>query len=239
MPVDRQRPVAAARTPAGRPADRRRERSRSAGPASYVSTLSGRVLDRGARRRGPRAAAAGRRPGTSTGRGARRPRPTRAGRPGRRRRGAGRRRSASRGRPSRVARRRIVSAAPARRFASAEAERVGCRHRRWPPGGPAAPRIRTTFRLRDERSSLPRCHPHSAMPHSRDRRAAIAPPPIGAARYRWRSAPEPTGAPRVARGFGPEAPGSIRRRRRPGFHQPPGLCAERATDTRPDHRPYS
>ena len=26
--------------------------------------------------------------------------------------------------------------------------------------------------------------------------------------------------------FGPEAPGSIRRRRRPGFHQPPGLSAD-------------
>jgi len=35
--------------------------------------------------------------------------------------------------------------------------------------------------------------------------------------------------------FGPEAPGSIRRRRRPGFHQPPGLSAGAATGTRPVH----
>ena len=64
----------------------------------------------------------------------------------------------------RVARRRIVSAEPARRFASPRlsgsvvdrseaSERI------------AAPGNQTTFRLRDERSSLPRCHPHSAMPH--------------------------------------------------------------------------
>ena len=58
---------------------------------------------------------------------------------------------------------------------------------------------RTTFVSRDERSCLPRCHPHSAMPHSRDRQVfrprARRPraPPIGAALYRWRSAPKPTG----------------------------------------------
>ena len=34
---------------------------------------------------------------------------------------------------------------------------------------------RTTNRLRDERSCLPRCHPHSALPHSRDRRARVLP----------------------------------------------------------------
>lgn len=59
-----------------------------------------------------------------------------------------------------------------------------------------------------------------------------APLPIGAARYRWRSAPEPTGRPRRSSlssirrpAFGPEAPGSIRRRRHPGSHRPPGLWA--------------
>ena len=54
----------------------------------------------------------------------------------------------------------------------------------------------TTFRLRDERSSLPRCHPHSAMPHSVTDGKRL-PAPIGAALYRWRSAPEPTGVPGV------------------------------------------
>jgi len=37
--------------------------------------------------------------------------------------------------------------------------------------------------------------------------------------------------------FGPEAHGSIRRRRRPGSHQPPGLWIGRSTGTRPDRRP--
>ena len=73
----------------------------------------------------PRAGAADRRPGTSSARGARRPRRTRAGMPGRRRRGGGMRRSGSRDRPSRVARRRIVSALPDEAFRLAEAERVG------------------------------------------------------------------------------------------------------------------
>ena len=45
-----------------------------------------------------------------------------------------------------------------------QADRIGCRHRGWPR------RIKNDLRLRDERSCLPRCHPHSAMPHSRDRR---------------------------------------------------------------------
>ena len=51
-----------------------------------------------------------------------------------------------------------------------EAQRVGCRHwfgclREWAPENqerPSSPR--------DERPSLPRCHPHSAMPHFPDRR---------------------------------------------------------------------
>ena len=105
-----------------------------------------------------------------------------------------------------------------------QAERIRCGHVRR-LRRPVRPRIKTTFRPRDERSSLPRCHPHSAMPHSRDRRAVYS-PPIGAALYRWRSAPEPTGVRVAASPFGPEAPGSIRRRRRPGFHQPPGLSAD-------------
>jgi hypothetical protein len=40
-----------------------------------------------------------------------------------------------------------------------------------------------------------------------------------------------------ARPFGPGAPGSIRHRPRTGFHQPPALCAEGTTGTRPVHRP--
>jgi hypothetical protein len=66
----------------------------------------------------------------------------------------------------RVARRSSVSALPARRFASvrlsgsfvvmsvASARPVRARE------------SNTTSRPRDERSCLPRCHPHSAMPHS-------------------------------------------------------------------------
>ena len=121
--------------------------------------------------------------------------------------------------------------------ASARLSGSGCGHR-----GVGLRRIKNDLRLRDERSCLPRCHPHSAMPHSRDRRAGPVspPPPIGAALYRWRSAPEPTGVRGSRRlAFGPEAPGSIPRRRRPGFHQPPGLSADAATGTRPVHSPFS
>jgi hypothetical protein len=62
---------------------------------------------------------------------------------------------------------------------------------------------------------------------------------IGAALYRWRSAPEPTGwVAGAAVAFGPEAPGPIPCRRRPGFHQPPGLSADVSTGTRPVHCPF-
>ena len=100
-----------------------------------------------------------------------------------------------------------------------QTDRIGCRHRCWPR------RIKTTIRLGDERSCLPRCHPDSAMPHSPDRRAGASPRrPIGAALYRWRSAPEPTGVRGSRRlAFGPEAPGAIPCRRRSGSHQPPDL----------------
>ena len=75
-----------------------------------------------------------------------------------------------------------------------------------PSSGPPAGRLRikTTLRLWDERSNLPRCHPHSASlplswPTGRALALALRPrarlPPIGAALYRWRSAPEPTGEP--------------------------------------------
>ena len=179
-------------------------------------------------RRGPGAAAAARRRGTSSAPGARRPRPTRGGTPGRRRRAGGRRRSASRGRPARVARSRIVSADDASRLASPRLSGslviISC-----------ASGIRTTFRLRDERSSLPRCHPHSAMPHFLTDGMRL-PAPIGAALYRWRSAPEPTGdwaSPRVRSGgsrvHSPSPP--------PRFPPTTGSLCRRATGTRPVHRP--
>ncbi len=89
----------------------------------------------------------------------------------------------------------------------------------------------TTFVPRDERPCLPRCHPHSAMPHSRDRRVdgrirvlADRRCPVTlalcAGAY-WDRGRFPARVP-----FGPEAPGSIRRRRRSGSHQPPDLCAD-------------
>ena len=114
-----------------------------------------------------------------------------------------------------------------------QAERIRCRHRVVASG-----ELETTFRLRDERSCLPRCHPHSAMPHSRDRRVAgsrgdrSALPCIAGALRRSllasRLAP-------VA--FGPEAPGSIPRRRRSGFAPTTGSLDRRATGTRPVHSP--
>src|SRR5687767_3650494 len=87
----------------------------------------------------------------------------------------------------RVARRRIVSALAAYRLA--------CVRLIGSAVLIAGPReSRTTLSSRDERSCLPRCHPHSAMPHLRDRRRRGVPVAIGAALYRWRSAPEPTGS---------------------------------------------
>ena len=50
-----------------------------------------------------------------------------------------------------------------------QADRIGCRHRL------VASENQNDLRLRDERSCLPRCHPCSAMPHSRDRRAIRVP----------------------------------------------------------------
>ena len=136
-------------------------------------------------------------------RAARRPRPTRGGRPGRRRRAAGTPRSASRGRRRGSPAGGSCRRSPARRLRRGQAERIGCRHRsvrlrrRCGDPGPAR-RIKNDLRPRDERSCLPRCHPHSAIcrTHLTDGSAdgpQIRRPPIGAARYRWRSAPEPTG----------------------------------------------
>ena len=104
-----------------------------------------------------------------------------------------------------------------------QADRIGCGHR------VGLGESRTTNRLRDERSCLPRCHPHSACAALvTDGLGSVDPlPPIGAARYRWRSAPEPTGACSSRRlAFGPEAPGSIPCRRRSGSHQPPDLWVD-------------
>ena len=137
--------------------------------------------------------------GTSSDRGAPRPRRTRGGTPvSFRRRAARRRRSGSRGRPGEL--------------------RAGGRCRPWPIGRFASARLSGSVLLfivdirlplpapgtlppgnqerpsssRDERSCLPRCHPHSAIAALPDRRATRRELPIGAALYRWRSAPEPT-----------------------------------------------
>ena len=97
----------------------------------------------------------------------------------------------------------------------------------------------TTVRPRDERSCLPRCHPHSACaalivtdgPGSR-------PVAIGAARYRWRSAPEPTGVggspPRVRSGGSRVHSLSLS----PRFPPATGSLCRRATGTRPVHSPF-
>ncbi len=105
-------------------------------------------------------------------------------------------------------------------FGLAQADGVGCGHRLRPRESD------TTDRPWDERSCLPRCHPHSAMPHSRDRRMGFPTDrrcPVSLALC--------AGAylgliPVGTFPFGPEAPGSIHRLRRPGFHQPPGLSAD-------------
>ena len=93
----------------------------------------------------------------------------------RRRRGAGTRRSASRGPPGAWRAAGSCRRSAARRFASARLS-----------GSAVVIAVglgesKTTVRLRDERSCLPRCHPHSAVPHSRDRR-------VGRCRHRRRSA---------------------------------------------------
>ncbi len=195
-------------------------------------------------RRAPSGAAAGPRPGRSSGRAARRPRRTRAGRPGppsskRMKAPIGVSRSALR-----VAVSRIVSAEPdnrrtSRRLSgSVSAIGIACclssrpspvaaerpapssplPASRGPGVGPQGPGGRprrlagnqNDLPSRDERSILPRCHPHSAMPLSWPTGRALAVAarcglsapcrrrrllPIGAALYRWRSAPEPTGEP--------------------------------------------
>ncbi len=100
--------------------------------------------------------------------------------------------------------------------------------------------IKTTLRLWDERSNLPRCHPVSASAAlivtdgtaASDRRCPLS-LALCAGAY-WRGLRPSIGRSTRA-AFGPEAPGSIRRRRRPGFHQPPGLSAGAATGTRPVH----
>ena len=106
-----------------------------------------------------------------------------------------------------------------------QADRIGCGHR----GGLGE--SRNDRSSRDERSCLPRCHPHSAC-------AALI-VTDGPGTFPWRSAlPGIAGALRrsllawsagswpASLAFGPEAPGSIHRRRRPGFHQPPVLSAD-------------
>ena len=101
---------------------------------------------------------------------------------------------------------------------------------------------RTTVRLRDERSCLPRCHPHSAMPHSRDRRDGRAGSNPAVADRRcpvslalcagayWRPRPAP---PRVRSGGSRVHSLSSSLRLAPTA----GSLDRRATGTRPVHSP--
>ena len=117
------------------------------------------------RRRGPT-------PRKHSARGARRPRPTRAGRPDRRRRAAGRPRSASRDR--RHASRAAGWCRRCRRGASPrQAERVRGGHGWSPPrrcGGRRAPRIRTAVRPGTKGRAFRGATLIRRMPHSPDRR---------------------------------------------------------------------
>ncbi len=124
--------------------------------------------------------------------------------------------------------------APREALDLAEAQGVLAGHRRGPP------ETKTTSRpARTKGRDPPRCHPGSASaalivtdgtdPPS-DRRCPLSLALCAGAYWRGRAL---RGLGRAA--FGPEAPGSIRRRRRPGFHQPPGLSAGAATGTRPVH----
>ena len=114
-----------------------------------------------------------------------------------------------------------------------QADRIGCRHRG------SASENQNDLRLRDERSCLPRCHPHSAMPHSRDRRPTGVPTaddrrcPLSlalcaGAYWRPRLAP-----PRVRSG------GSRVHSLSSSFRLAPaaGSLCRRATGTRPVHSP--
>ena len=104
-----------------------------------------------------------------------------------------------------------------------QADRFGGGHRRWPRES------ENDHSSRDERSCLPRCHPHSAVPHFvTDGPLGVATcRPIGAALYRWRSAPEPTDS--VARAASCSVrrlPGPFPAPRRSGSHQPPDLWVD-------------
>ena len=87
------------------------------------------------------------------------------------------------------------------------------------------------YRLRDERSCLPRCHPHSAMPHLRDRRAcrsrlrdrcrSALPCIAGALRRSLLTSAAHAASCSVRR-----LPGPFPRRRRSGSHQPPDLWVD-------------
>ena len=96
----------------------------------------------------------------------------------------------------------------------------------------------TTLSSRDERSCLPRCHPHSAMPHLRDRRPG---------RWTWRSAlPCIAGALRRSLLAGAAACGRRVRSGGSRVHSLPsslrfppatGSLCRRSTGTRPVHSP--
>ncbi len=109
------------------------------------------------------------------------------------------------------------------------------------------PRIETTSRPRDERSSLPRCHPHSAMPHFPDRRVRLstdrsALPAIAGALRRSLLGPAALAAPRRSKPALTVRSGGSR------VHSPPpsprfppatGSLCRRSTGTRPVRSPYS
>jgi len=118
-----------------------------------------------------------------------------------------------------------------------QADRIGCRHR------VSASENQNDLRLRDERSCLPRCHPHSAMPHSRDRRAVprlrgdrSALPGIAGALRRSLLGLRRCHAPLAVRSGGSRVhfpPLSLR------FPPATGSLCRRARGTRPVHSPYS
>ena len=113
-----------------------------------------------------------------------------------------------------------------------EAERICRCHRRWPSGlvrrsGADARETKRPFvpgtkgRAFRGATLIRRCRTHVTDGSTRDailRRRSALPSIAGALRRSLLA--------RRRRAFGPEAPGSIPCRCRPGFHQPPGLCAD-------------
>ena len=153
----------------------------------------------------------------------------------------------------RVARRRIVSAVPARRLLSPRLSGSVMRRSFGVDGSVGTRKSENDqFVRRDERSLLlPRCHPRSAVCRTLTDGPLVGPLPgcrsIGAALYRWRSAPEPTGRPRRPRASASWPPPRVRSGGS-RVHSPPppprlaptaGSLEWRSTGTRPDRCPCS